>query len=71
MVLEGGFRPYLWATIAYFLIFILFWVFVRTKKKLERWEGIVLLLIYIAFIIFEFWRINQSPASILFSQPIH
>ncbi|MFC1710961.1 sodium:calcium antiporter [Patescibacteria group bacterium] len=59
--LDGGLKPYLWATLAYFLIFMLFWLFIRTKKKLERWEGLVLLLVYIAFVIFEFWRAS-SPS---------
>lgn len=30
---------------------ILFWFFMTTKRLLERWEGVVLLLIYVAFLI--------------------
>lgn len=30
---------------------ILFWFFMTTKRLLERWEGVVLLLIYIAFLV--------------------
>lgn len=35
-----------------FLVFILglFWLFTKTKKKLERWEGVVLLGVYLMFI---------------------
>lgn len=70
IVLEAGFKPYFWATIAFLLIFLIFWFFVKTKKKLERWEGLVLLIIYIVFIFFEFWRVKSYPASVYFSQPI-
>lgn len=56
IVLNEGFKPYFWATIAFLLIFFLFWAFVHTKRKLERWEGVVLLLVYIIFVFFEFWR---------------
>jgi cation:H+ antiporter len=67
VILESGFKPYLWATLAYFLIFGLFWLFIKTKRKLERWEGLVLFLVYILFIIFEFWRISQAPATVMYS----
>lgn len=71
VILEGGFKVYFWAVVFYFIIFAAFWFFVRTKKKLERWEGVVLLLLYLVFVIFEFWRLNGSrAASILFSQPV-
>lgn len=44
---------YITAVFFYVLIFSLFYLFVKTKNKLERWEGAVLILIYIFFIIFE------------------
>lgn len=47
-------NEYLLATMAFVLIFGLFYFFIRTKKKLERWEGAVLLGIYLAFVLFEF-----------------
>jgi len=56
--LDGGFKVYLVASIAYIVIFVIFWFFVRTKKKLERWEGAVLLLAYFVFMFFEFWRLD-------------
>ena len=48
---------YLRATIAFVLIFTLFYLFVRTKRKLERWEGGLLFLSYLLFALIEFlWR---------------
>lgn len=39
-----------------FLVFILglFWLFTKSKKKLERWEGVVLIGIYLMFIGLQF-----------------
>jgi cation:H+ antiporter len=71
IILKSGFKPYLWATIAYLIIFSLFWFFIKTKKKLERWEGLLLLLIYFLFIWFEFWRLNQAPGTVFFTEPLN
>jgi cation:H+ antiporter len=60
IVLDNGFRVYFWATLAFLILFIFFWLFVRTKKKLERWEGIVLIVLYLLFVIFEFWRVTAK-----------
>lgn len=49
-----AFDEYLLATIAFVLMFGLFYLFIRTKKKLERWEGAVLLGVYLLFILLEF-----------------
>lgn len=57
--LEGGLEHYLLATIAFLVIFAFFWVFVRTKKKLERWEGLVLIWIYFLFVWLEFLRVRS------------
>jgi len=51
-----AFNEYLLATMAFVLIFALFYLFIRTKKKLERWEGVALLGAYILFIFLEFIR---------------
>jgi len=69
IVLDGGFKVYFWAAVAFLIVFAFFWMFVRTKKKLERWEGIILILIYFLFILFEFWRVTQNQAEAFFSQP--
>lgn len=49
-------NEYLVATIAFVIIYALFWNFVRTKKRLDRWEGGILLLVYLAFAAVEFLR---------------
>ncbi|MCH7952117.1 sodium:calcium antiporter [Patescibacteria group bacterium] len=56
--LDGGFQPYLLATAAFVVLFGLFWVFVSTKRALERWEGVVLVLVYLLYAFFEFSRVN-------------
>ncbi len=66
--LDGGFQVYLTASLVFVMVFFLFWFFVRTKKKLERWEGLVLFILYILFVIFEFMRVSgnipQLPISV-------
>lgn len=53
--LKNGLNAYLLAAMAFGVIFLLFWYFVRTKRKLERWEGLLLLLAYGVFILVEWW----------------
>lgn len=53
---NGGVTPYLLGTIGYVGLFILFWIFAATKKKLARWEGVVLVLVYLAVMVVEFLR---------------
>ncbi|MFC1790417.1 sodium:calcium antiporter [Patescibacteria group bacterium] len=48
-----AFGDYLVATMAYVFIFGLFYLFIKTKKKLERWEGAFLLGFYLALFLFE------------------
>lgn len=48
-----AFDEYVLAVLAFVAIFISFWVFIRSKHTLERWEGVVLMLFYIAFIVSE------------------
>jgi cation:H+ antiporter len=50
----AGLAEYLLATMAFVVIFGVFYLFVRTKKRLDHWEGAVLILIYLAFVIVEF-----------------
>ncbi|MFC1727761.1 sodium:calcium antiporter [Patescibacteria group bacterium] len=50
----NAFDEYLLATMGFVVTFALFYFFIRTKKKLERWEGAVLLAVYAVFILFEF-----------------
>ncbi|MBN1263639.1 MAG: sodium:calcium antiporter [Candidatus Pacebacteria bacterium] len=48
-----AFGDYLLATMAYVVVFGLFYFFVRTKRKLERWEGAFLIGFYLAIVLFE------------------
>lgn len=48
-----AFGDYLLATLAYVLIFAIFYLFIRTKKCLERWEGVVLVSFFFLFAILE------------------
>jgi len=52
----AGLAEYLLATMAFVVIFGAFYLFVRTKKRLDHWEGAILILIYLAFVIIEFTR---------------
>lgn len=49
-----SFNDYLIAVIAFLLIFGAFWLFIRTKKRLDMWEAGVLLVLYVVFVIVEF-----------------
>jgi len=53
--LEGGLDSYLLAAAGFGMMFLLFWFFVKTKRKLERWEGLVLLGAYVVFILLEWF----------------
>lgn len=47
---------YFLSTMAFLLIFVFFYLFIRTKKRLDRWEGGILLLTYLLFVFFEFYK---------------
>src|SRR3989344_4384799 len=49
-----AFDEYLVASIFFLIIFSLFWFFIRSKHKLERWEAGLLIILYIIFAIVEF-----------------
>lgn len=44
---------YFVSVFAFILIFIVFWRFIRTKHRLDRWEAGMLLVLYLAFVIAE------------------
>jgi cation:H+ antiporter len=50
----SSFSDYRNAIIAFIVVFITFWIFIRTKHRLERYEGLILVLIYLIFITLEF-----------------
>src|SRR3989344_2563004 len=45
---------YLTAATAFFVVFVSFWLFIRSKHRLDRWEAASLLILYFVFIIVEF-----------------
>ena len=51
-----AFEEYLLATMVFVATFGLFYLFIRTKRRLERWEGIVLLGVYFLFVFLELAR---------------
>ena len=52
----SAFEDFLLATTFFVFIFGLFYFFTRTKRKLERWEGAVLLFLYLTFALVELLR---------------
>lgn len=53
-VIITSFVDYRNAIIAFVVIFISFWLFIRTKHRLDRFEALILVLMYIIFIALEF-----------------
>ena len=51
-----AFNHYLLASVAFIAVYGVFWVFIRTKRRLDRWESLVLIFMYLAFILFELAR---------------
>lgn len=45
---------YLMAVGTFFVVFVSFWGFIRSKHRLDRWEAAVLLVMYIVFVVTEF-----------------
>ena len=50
-----AFDEYLLATMSFVVTFGLFYLFIHTKRKLERWEGGILLAAYFLFVLLEFF----------------
>jgi len=49
-----AFDEYLLATIVYVIVFMVFYFFIRTKRRLDRFEAALLIGFYLAFLISEF-----------------
>ncbi len=47
-------EKYSLAAVAFIIIFITFWFFIRSKHRLDRWEAGVLLVMYLLFLVAEF-----------------
>lgn len=52
--LTNGWQEYALAAATFGVMFLLFWGLIRSKKKLERWEGLVLIAAYLVFVLLEF-----------------
>lgn len=48
-----SFGDYANAVIAFVAIFLTFWMFIKTKHRLDRWEALLLVLMYIIFVTIE------------------
>ncbi|MEK7526662.1 MAG: sodium:calcium antiporter [Patescibacteria group bacterium] len=46
-------EQYFVSAIFFVMIFVLFWLFVRSKHRLDRWEAVCLLILYLAFVVIE------------------
>jgi len=46
------------ATFFFIIIFLMFWYFVKTKRKLERWEAAALIAVYAIFVLVQFSNIK-------------
>jgi len=58
MKLNGtGLAPYSLAIGSFVMLYSLFVYFARSKSRLERWEGVVLLLLYFGFVVLELGRV--------------
>lgn len=51
-----AFNEYVLAALVFIILFAAFYFFIRSKRKLERWEGAVLVVIYLGFILAEFLK---------------
>lgn len=48
-------NDYVIAAVAFVIVFLLFWFFIKSNRRLDRWEAAVLFALYLAFAIIEFW----------------
>lgn len=46
-------HQYFYAVTAFIVIFLMFWLFIRTKHRLDRWEAGILILMYLIFVVIE------------------
>lgn len=58
-------NSYLIATVSYMILFWMFWFFTKTKRRLDRWEGAVMILAYILFVVVELLKSNGVGAVLL------
>ncbi len=49
-----AFREYSVAAVTFLIVFLTFWLFIRTKHRLDRWEASILFALYLIFVVVEF-----------------
>src|SRR3989339_453763 len=49
-----SFADYRNAIVAFVIIFTSFWLFIRSKHRLDRFEGLILVVMYLIFVVIEF-----------------
>jgi cation:H+ antiporter len=52
--LTNGIVEYALAAAVFGVVFLLFWTFIKSRKKLEWWEGLTLIVAYLVFAVLEF-----------------
>lgn len=52
--LDANFNEFFLATMVFVILFSILWFFTSTKRKIERWEGLILVLLYFIFVGVEF-----------------
>lgn len=58
-----AFNQYLTSAAAFVMVFLSFWFFIKTKHRLDRWEAVLLLSIYVVFFILEVSVCYNCPTS--------
>jgi len=53
-IVISSMSDYIIAVITFIVVFLTFWYFIRSKNRLDRWEGGILVLLYMIFIVVEF-----------------
>ncbi len=53
LVINGQSRVYYLSVVAFVLMYSMFWGFSYTKKRLERWEGLALIVAYFGFVLVQ------------------
>jgi len=51
----SSFNDILLAAIVFVTVFLTFWFFIKSKLRLERWEAVILLALYLGFVVAEFF----------------
>jgi len=47
-------EDYFIAVLSFIIIFLIFWLFIKSKHRLDRWEAIALIILYALFVFVEF-----------------